>query len=295
MDRLFTMRVFLQVADCGSFASAARTLGLSRPMVTRAVAQLEAHLNARLLQRSSRKVTPTAIGYEFAQRCHEILAATAEAEACAGNAGATPSGELRIAMPCALAIALASPLVAAYCKRYPDVSIELTLVDRPIDLVEEGFDVAVVNENMLLSDDVTTHDANRCQFIACCTPSWLQGRELLSFDDVREHRILCIKGFARHLSAAGCTRLHVSSSVAALKLLVREGIGIAILPAYAVADELAAGQLAQVLHQAKLPSIDVQVAYPTRKHVSPKVLRFVDMSLEQIQAFDDVAISEALA
>jgi DNA-binding transcriptional LysR family regulator len=158
------MRVFLQVADCGSFAATVRTLNLSRPMVTRAIAQLGANLKTRLLQRSSRKVTPTAIGYEFAERCREILAATAEAEACASNASAAPSGELRVAMSCALAIALASPLVAAYCKQYPDVSIDLTLVDRPIDLVEEGFDVAVVNENMLLSDDVTTHDANRCRF-----------------------------------------------------------------------------------------------------------------------------------
>ncbi len=164
MDRLFTMRVFLQVIDCGSFAAAARTLELSRPMVTRAVAQLEARLQTRLLQRGSRKIVPTPHGHEFAERCRGILAATAEAEASAGEAHAMPSGVLRIAMPCALATALASPLVAAYCKLYPDVSIVLTLVDRPIDLIAEGFDIAVINENMLLSDDVITHDANRCCF-----------------------------------------------------------------------------------------------------------------------------------
>jgi DNA-binding transcriptional LysR family regulator len=117
---------------------------------------------------------------------------------------------------------------------------------------------------------------------------------LLSFDDLRKQRVLCVKGFAIHMAAAGCAKLHVSSSIAALKLLVHEGIGVAILPDYVVAADLAAGKLVQVLHHARLPSLAVQVAYPTRKHVSPKVLRFVDMSLEQIRAFDNTSIAEAV-
>jgi DNA-binding transcriptional LysR family regulator len=284
LDRLATMRIFLQVVDCGSFAVAARTLDISRPMVTRAVAQLEARLHTRLLQRTSRRVFATASGCEFAARCREILAATDEAEANVGRAQ-MPSGVLRIAMTCALAIALAAPLVGAYCRLYPDVSIILTLTDRPVDLVAEGFDIAVVHENMLLSHDVVRHNASRCSFIACCTPGYLRASEPNLPRALREHRVLCIEGLSRRLSAAGYTRLHVSSSIAAIKPLLLEGVGIAILPAYAVAAELAEGTLVQVPHEERLPFVNVQVAYPSGQQVSAKVLTFVEMSLEHIGTF----------
>nr|WP_057928660.1 LysR family transcriptional regulator [Burkholderia ambifaria] len=282
MDRLFTMRVFLQVVDSGSFASAARTMELSKPTVTRAVAQLEAHLRARLLQRSTRKVTPTEAGTEYAERCREILAATVEADTRAGLERNTPSGTLRVAMPSALALALLAPLVAAYCKQYPDVSIDITLVDRPIDLVEEGIDVAVVVDNMLNSDDVITREASGSRFVACCAPAYLQGAHPKNFAELREQRILCLKRFARRLSSAGCMNLHVTTNTAMLRLLAREGLGIAILPEFLISGDLVDGRLLKVLEDEELEPIGIQVVYPTRKYVPAKVTHFVDMSLARL-------------
>lgn len=282
------MRVFLQVVDSGSFASAARTMELSRPTVTRAVAQLEAHLRARLLQRSTRKVTPTEAGTEYAERCREILAATAEADARAGLERITPAGALRVAMPSALALALLAPLVAAYCKQYPDVSIDITLADRPIDLVEEGIDVAVVVDHMLNSDDVITREASGSRFVACCAPAYLQGTPPKHIAELREQRVLCLKHFAKKLSSAGCTNLHVTTNTAMLRLLAREGAGIAIVPEFLIGRDLVDGSLLKVLEYEELERIDIQVAYPSRKYVPAKVMHFVDMSLAWLAALNAV-------
>ena len=284
MDRLFTMRVFLQVVDSGSFASAARTLELSKPMATRAVAQLETHLRSRLLQRSTRKVTPTEAGTEYAERCREILAATAEAEARAGLERIAPTGALRVAMPSALALALLAPLVTAYCKQYPDVSVDITLSDRPIDLVEEGIDVAVVVDNMLRSDDVITRHASGSRFVACCAPSYLQGVRPQTYSELRNHRVLCLKSFVKRLSLVGCVKLHLTTNTAMLRLLALEGLGIAILPEFLIGGDLADGSLFRVLQGEKLEEVDIQVAYPSRRYVPAKVMHFVDMSLAQLAA-----------
>ncbi|OAJ56530.1 hypothetical protein A6V36_33740 [Paraburkholderia ginsengiterrae] len=284
MDRLFTMRVFVQVIDSGSFAGAARVLELSKPMVTRAIAELETHLRARLLQRSTRNVLPTTTGTEFAERCREILSATAEAEARAGHEAAAPSGALRVAMPSALALALLAPLVAAYCKRYPEVSIDITLADRPIDLIEEGFDVAVVVEAMLRSEDIVTRKASGSSFVACATPAYLTGANPKSYAELANHRILCLKSFAKRFAAAGCSNLHLTTNTAMLRLLAREGLGIAILPAFLIANDLADGSLRKVLADEKLDRVDIHVAYPSRKYVPAKVMHFVEMSLAQLDA-----------
>jgi DNA-binding transcriptional LysR family regulator len=286
LDRLFTMRVFLQVVDSGSFAGAARALELSKPMVTRAVAQLETHLRSRLLQRSTRKVTPTDIGTEYAERCREILTATAEAEARAGLDRIAPSGALRVAMPSSLALALLAPLIANYCKQYPDVSVDITLADRPIDLVEEGFDVAIVVDNMLRSDDVITREASGSRFVACCSPAYLEGPAPRTYAELRSHRVLCLKNFAKKLSITGCSNLHITTNTAMLRLLASEGLGIAILPSFLIADDLAQGSLIQVLRNETLEHVDICIAYPSRKYVPAKVTHFVDMGLAQLSVWN---------
>jgi DNA-binding transcriptional LysR family regulator len=286
LDRLFTMRVFLQVVDTGSFAAAARSLDLSKPMITRAVAQLEAHLRARLLHRSTRNVTATEVGTEYAERCREILAATAEAEERASLDRAAPSGSLRIAMPSALGLAVLAPLIATYCKRYPEVSVDITLADRPIDLVEEGFDVAVVVENMLRSDDVITKQIAASRFVACGSPHYLSAVPPQTLAHLRDHRVLCLKSHVRRLSAEGCTNIHVTTNTAMLRALAHEGLGIAILPAYLVAAEIDQGSLVEVLKGEPLEHVDIHVAYPSRKYVPAKVAQFVEMSQAYLGALN---------
>ena len=286
MDRLFTMRVFLQVVDSGSFAGAARALELSKPMVTRAVAQLETHLRSRLLQRSTRKVAPTDIGTEYAERCREILTATAEAEARAGLDRIAPSGALRVAMPSSLALALLAPLIATYCKQYPEVSVDITLADRPIDLIEEGFDVAIVVGNMLRSDDVITREASGSRFVACCSPAYLDGPAPQTYAELRSHRVLCLKNFTRKLSLAGCSNLHITTNTAMLRLLASEGLGIAILPSFLITEDLTQGSLIQVLREETLEHVHICIAYPSRKYVPAKVIHFVDMGLAQLSAWN---------
>jgi DNA-binding transcriptional LysR family regulator len=189
-------------------------------------------------------------------------------------------------MQSAFALAALAPLVAAYCQQYSDVSVDVTLIDRPIDLIEEGFDAAIVVAGTLRSVDVITRQVTGSRFVACCTQSYLKVIAPETYAELFDHRVLCLKSQAKKLTADGCKTPHVSNNTAMLRLLAKQGAGIAILPAYIVAEDLADGSLVQVLSKERLEHFTIQVAYPSRRYVPSKVVRFVEMSLEYLTAIN---------
>lgn len=292
MDRLLTMQVFVQVIDSGSFAAAARALDMSKPMVTRAIAELESHLQTRLLHRNPRNVAPTPVGVAYAEQRRHILSATAEAAALASGDSQNPSGSLRVAMPSAIALAILGPLIANYCKQYPEVSVDIALLDRPIDLVEENVDVAVVVDNMLTTEDVIVREACRSHFVACCSPSYATESVPATYVTASGHRMLCLKNTARRLRTKGFLNVHTSTATGMLKLLALKGLGIAILPDFLIADELKDGRLVRALEDEPQDQISIGLAYPTRKYTSAKVACFVEMGMSH---FGTLTASRAIA
>jgi len=166
MDRIAAMRAFAAVAERGSFVAAARALGISRAMASRHVQDLEAHLGARLLDRTTRRVSPTEAGRVYHERCVAILAELAEAEGAIGALQARPSGRLRVNAPVSFGTLHLAEAIAAYMAAHPQVSIELALNDRMVDLVEEGYDLAI-RIGRLAPSSLVARRLAPCRLVAC--------------------------------------------------------------------------------------------------------------------------------
>lgn len=278
------MRIFVQVVENASFAAAARALDISPAMATRAVASLESRVRSRLLQRSTRSVTPTDVGLDYAQRCRAILDAVAQADEVAVKDHVRPSGVLRVALPSTLALTILPRVFSDFTRRYPEVSLDISIVDRHIDLVEEGYDLAIALDTMLTSESIVSRCVPFGRFIACCTPTYLGSRPVpTQWSELTDHRVLCLRRFTEKVRALSAVRFDTSTSSAMLRMLALENCGIALLPDFMVGDDLSQGSLIQVLRAAPLPDMCLWLAYPTRQYISAKVSKFIEAALHALE------------
>jgi DNA-binding transcriptional LysR family regulator len=284
MDRLEAMTAFAAVADRKSFSSAARHLKMSPPAVTRLVAGLEDHLGVALLRRTTRTVTVTDAGARYLERVKRILAETEEAESAAQAELATPSGRLVISAPVTFGRMHISPLVAEYLKLYPQVSGELLLSDRYVNLVDDGIDVALrIGE--LADSSLIARRAGTTRRVVVGAPKYFAERGTpKTLADLKAHDIVRLTGGALDWSFAGGERTelparYVTNSVdCATDYVLRNG-GLVSLLAYQVADAVAAGKLRIVLSDFERPALPIQFVYPTSRLLSSKVRAFVDLAL----------------
>lgn len=290
MDRFDAMQAFVTVADLKGFAPAARKLGLSASAVTRMVAALEEHVGARLLQRTTRSVMLTDIGARFLERARRILADIEEAEGSAQAERTQPTGRLVISAPLGFGRRHVSPLLSTYLKRYPDVSAELRLSDRMINLVEEGVDAAVRIGHLADSSLVARAVGDMRRMVVAspdyltqhgepATPAQLAAHQTVHFGALsvapdwrfveagREVRVTCSPRFT-------------SNSADAAIWQAEQGIGLTRVLAYQAAEAIAAGRLKVVLAAFEPPPLPIHIIYPTSRLLSAKVRTFVDLALE---------------
>lgn len=287
MDRLAAMRAFAAVAERGSFASAARALGISRAMASRHVQDLEAHLGARLLDRTTRRVAPTEAGRVYHERCAAILAELAEAESAIGALQARPSGRLRVNAPVSFGALHLAAAVADYMAAHPQVSIELVLNDRMVDLVEEGYDVAI-RIGRLAPSSLVARRLAPCRLVACAAPSYLRragvprapadlaGHECLGYTYAPGRdtwRFVGPGGEEESVRVRG--RLDCNNGDA-LRAAAVHGAGIVVLPVFIVGQDLAEGRLRRVLPRHEAPPIAIHAVRPQGRHLSAKVRSFID-------------------
>ncbi|OIQ85672.1 HTH-type transcriptional regulator DmlR [mine drainage metagenome] len=271
MDRLQAMRVFTAVVETGSFARAAEQLHLSATATSRHVAELEKHLGAQLLQRTTRRIHLTEIGANYYDRCRLILADVEEAEAQAATSEAQPKGILRISLPHSFGLRYIAPLVPDFCKRYPELQLELSFSDRTVDLVEEGIDMAIRISGELKTSLVARKLAP-VRMAACAAPAYLalHGTPLTP-DELGEHN--CIT-YSYAATANTWTFLHdgkpVEVQVKGLlrsnsgdmgRLAARDGLGITTLPDFIICDDLRSGALTALLPDYPIPPIHVYAVY----------------------------------
>ena len=176
MDTLQTMRAFVCVAETGSFTAAAQQLGTTTAYVSRAVANLETHLRARLLNRTTRRIALTEAGQRYLLRCEQILAYVEEAEAEAGDAHARPAGRLRVHSMTGIGQHYVIRAIAGYRQQHPEVSFELTMANRVPDLLDEGFDVAIVVATELPDSGLVSQRIGETYSILCASPSYIEAR-----------------------------------------------------------------------------------------------------------------------
>jgi DNA-binding transcriptional LysR family regulator len=292
MDRLAAIEAFVRVAEAGSFSQAAQRLHTSKSVVSRLVGALETELGARLIHRTTRALTLTEAGRSYFERASRILADIDEANASVGQLQAAPRGRLRVNAPMSFGFLHLAPAVPDFLARYPDVSLEMTMNDRYVDLVEEGFDVAVRIGNLEDSSLVARRLAP-ARRVVCVAPDYLARHGTPeSPDDLKQHECLCYSNVGlpqawRFVTAEGrpwlvevAGRLNANNGDA-LRAAALKGFGLAILPTFIVGCDLQTGTLVSVLDKYMPQHSGVHAVYPHSRHLSPKVRAFVDFLAER--------------
>lgn len=292
MDRLQAMRIFVKVAETGGFAETARRLNLSPPAVTRAVAALEAALGVRLLTRTTRIVKLTESGSRYLEDCRRILADLAEAEAAASGAYATPSGSLTVTAPVLFGRIYVLPLLTAYLSDHPAVDGRALFLDRVVNIVEEGIDVAV-RIGPLADSGLSAIRCGSVRRVVCAAPSYLAAYGTPRRpEDLARHRIVVASQTERlewRFGLDGATvvplkpRLTSNVNEAAIAAAI-EGWGLTGVLSYQVADALRDGRLQVVLEDHEPAPLPIHVVHVEGRGASAKVRSFVDFAVARLRA-----------
>lgn len=287
MDRYTGMAIFAKVVEGSSFAGAARHFRVSPAVVSKHVQAIEKRLGVQLLNRTTRRVTPTEAGQRYYQSCVRILADLEEADSAASNLNTTPRGLLKVSAPFTFGIAHVAPAIADYLGLHPEVTVELALNDRFVDLIDERFDVAV-RVGQLPDSTLIARRLMETQTILCASPLYVERHgEPCTPEDLADHNCLIYslsdtRGEWRFRDADGReTIAHVTGRFVAnngdvLRMLALRGEGLARLPVFIVADDLETGRLVRLLPRHEAAKIPVQAVYPQGRFPSAKVRSFVD-------------------
>jgi DNA-binding transcriptional LysR family regulator len=291
MDKLAAMGAFTKVVASGSYAEAARRLGLTRSAVSKAVSELEDELGARLLDRTTRRVTPTEAGLAYYERCLAILAQVEETEAQVSRLHDQPKGVLRVNAPMSFGMMYLSGAIAGFMQTYADLKVELTLTDRFIDPLEEGVDVTIrvgaLDDSSLIARRI---GSTALTFVA--SPAYLQAHgEPQSPADLTHHRALIyghstaaqrwkLKDGSASISTPvnGCL---ASNNGDVLRDAAVAGIGIARLPVFLVCNEIRAGTLREVLAPHVPNALDIHALYAPNRYLAAKTRVFIDYLIDR--------------
>jgi DNA-binding transcriptional LysR family regulator len=290
MDRIDAMQAFVTVADLRGFAPAARKLGMSPSGVTRLIAALEERLGARLLQRTTRQVALTDAGARYLERARRILSDVEEAENAAEGERTKPGGRLVVSAPNGFGRLHVSPVVSAYLQRYPEVSADLRLSDRMINLVEEGVDLAVRIGHLPDSTLVARHVGEMRRIVVASkdylkrrgepkTPEAIAAHDTIHFGAMTAEPEWRFVADGREISVSSTPRFASNSADAAIQY-AEAGGGLTRVLAYQAADSLKAGRLRIVLAPFAPPALPIHIVYPTSRLLSAKVRTFIDLVTE---------------
>jgi len=292
MDRLSAMQVFVRVVDTGGFSRAAGVLQMPKATVTTLIKNLEAHLGTRLLNRTTRRVTVTADGAAYYERCVSILGQIEETEGALGRTNSSPRGRLRIDVPVTFGRRVLVPALPDFFARYPDIRLEVGCSDRPADLIEEGVD-CVVRGGVQPDSSLVARRVGTVEFATCATPGYLATFGVPTHpNDLSRHR--CINYFSgktgrirswNFIKGMDRIELEPESFLAfndgeAYLEAGLAGLGIMNTGLFLLKDSLASGALVRVLADWRAESLPVWIMYPQNRHLSAKVRVFVEWVAE---------------
>ena len=275
MDTIGGMITFAKVVEANSFSEAARRLGISKSAVSKQIA------------RTTRRISPTEMGAVFYERCARIVAEVEEAELAVTRLQAEPRGVLRVNAPMSFGVLHLAPAIAVFMKRYPDLDIDLTLNDRFVDLIDEGYDLAIRIGTMADSSLIARKLAPS-RLVLCAAPAYLRRRGLPSTPrDLADHDCLIYSlatggDLWRFVDGEGTphpvrvtARLRVNNGDV-MRDVAASGLGLTVLPSFIAAKDLEKGTLVPVLTEYRLPETSVSAVYPQNRHLSTKIRAFVD-------------------
>jgi len=287
MDRLTSLTTFMGVVDSGGFSAAGRRLNMSTTMVSNHVHALEERLGARLLHRTTRKVSLTEVGKAYYDRCTQILADLEQADDIAGALQSTLRGTLRIYTATHM-VPFVAPAVTEFLASYPNVTIELIMGEREVDMIDEGFDLAIrltpPPDSSLIVRSLATW-----QHVLCCSPAYLEKHEApQQLSELADHNcvrhalypfgndwhFLDPKGVPASVRISGNL---VTNSGETLRLAALRGIGISLAAGFLIGDDLQTGRLIRLLPEYRPVEMSINAVYPHRHHLSAKVRSFIDL------------------
>ncbi|MFD1216072.1 LysR family transcriptional regulator [Microbulbifer celer] len=291
MDSLTDVAVFAQVVDSGSFTAAAERLSLSKSVVSKYVTRLEKRLGARLLNRTTRRLSLTEAGRVFYERSLHGLREIEEAEAEVTRLQGEPRGVLRINTPMSFGVLHIAPIIPEFTRRYPELSVDMNLDDRKVDVIQEGFDVSVrISE--LPDSSLVARRLGPCRHAIVASPEYLARRGTPKTpQQLQDHNIITYRyqesGQEWHFRAAGDkpVSVPVSGSIQmnnslALREALLNGAGIMRAPTFVVGQDIKAGRLRPLLTNFETLEVSIYLVFAQRQYLSPKVRAFVDFMAE---------------
>lgn len=293
MDRFTALMVFRKVVELNSFAAAGRQLGLSPAAVSKNIGELEAHLGVRLLNRTTRRLSRTEAGIQYYDSVARVLDQLDEADAAVGPPQRQPSGLLRVAVPTTLTFMRLSAALPRFLNLYPDLAVDMHTDSRQINLVEDGFDIAIRATESLVDSSLVARKLTSMSQAVCGSPEYFERHGRPSHPlDLQKHNCLRFslsgpvdewefsKGTERERVAV--TGRYRATSSFAVRDATRAGCGVSLLPTVYIKDDLAAGLLESVLNDWTSAHYSVYAIYPSRRYVPAKVRAFLDFVAEEL-------------
>lgn len=286
MNKLREIECFIAVADLGSFVKAADALGISKAAVSRTVLELEARLGSRLMQRTTRRLSLTEAGTLYLERCKQIVQALEEADDLLSAGASKPNGMLRINAPQTFGVLHLAPLWPLFLERFAGVSLDITLSDRIVDIIDEGYDLAI--RIARLSDSTLVHrKLTTTSLQVCASPAYLEQHGTPQHPhELAHHQTICysynaskddwqFNGPEGAVSVKVNSRMHVNNGDSCVAAAVA-GIGITRQPTFMIDQHLRSGQLVALLDGYTSPELGIYAVYPSRTHLPPKVRAMLD-------------------
>ena len=293
MDSLTDIAVFVRVVNDGSFTAAAERLGLSKSVVSKYVSRLEAHLGARLLNRTTRRLSLTEVGQVFYDRARVGLADIEDAQTEVSRLMGEPRGTLRLNTPMSFGVLHLAPLLPEFLRRYPEITVDMNLDDRKVDVIEEGYDLSVRISDMPDSSLIARPVAP-CRHVIVAAPRYLERHGIpRTPEELSSHKIVSYRyqesAHNWHFKTADnkAMSVRVSGSLVcnnslAIRAALIEGAGITRTPTFVVGHDIREGRLIPLLEDYATLELTIFLVYPERRHLSPKVRAFVDFMAERI-------------
>lgn len=294
MDKLRQMQAFVAVVQAGSFVAAADRLDTSKALVSRLVLELEANLGTRLLNRTTRRLSLTDAGSDYVERCRQILEDVADADAAASLGASQISGRIKLNAPLTFGNLHLAPLWGEFLKLHPQVELDIHLTDRVVDLVDEGFDLAVRIARQS-SSTLVSRTLARDRMVMCASPTYLRNAPAIdTLEDVAQHSVMAYSWWSggdewafedadgKPLRLQTRPRLRANSGDTCRAAALADQ-GIIYQPQFLVGEDLRTGRLQRVLPHLHGPDIAISVVYPSRKHLPGKVRAMVDFLVAAFQ------------
>ncbi|KJF93656.1 LysR family transcriptional regulator [Photobacterium angustum] len=294
MDQLGAMRAFIRVVQTGSFSATAREQNTTQATISKKIAALEHKLEGKLLTRSSRDLALTEVGAEYYERCVAIISELDEAESNVRAHRALPQGLIKIAAPITFGNIFIAPIISEFLARYPDISVDLTLSDKHVDIISEGVDVAIRARELEDSSLIARHLFDNPNILVASSAYIAKYGEPVTPEDLNQHNCIIYslsstmnnwnfynKKIKKSVSVSGNFK---SDSCDAILRSVLDGVGIALLPVWMVDNEINAGRLKQLMPSYKTQPLPFHAIYTNNRYVSLKIRCFIDFIKEKIES-----------